>query len=117
MGGIAMKSERPLFSKDRSRCCGYPARLVKSRDGGFVSQNCTKCGKSNWVNKSQLPDLKCPRCDLQMKIETEDSRGRKSFSYLCPKCGQRQVLSEMLPIWSELFRYSGLAAYGDFPEP
>ena len=111
-----MKSERLLYSRNLSHCCGHQMLLVRSREGGFVSRNCLKCGKPDYVNESQLPDLPCDQCGRQLTISTVDPQGRRSFSYICSNCDRRWVLSEMIPSWSALFGYSGLAAFGDFHE-
>jgi hypothetical protein len=37
----------------------------------------------------------------------------KNYVYECERCRKRWVLAELLPHWSELFPYCGLAAPGD----
>jgi hypothetical protein len=111
-----MKSERFIYSKTPSRCCGERALLVRSRAGGFVSRNCLKCGKSDYVTKFDLPDMLCDHCGQQLEICTTDSAGGRNYSYNCSKCDHRWVLADVIPHWAELFTYSGLAAAGDFQE-
>lgn len=58
-----------LISTELSPCCGREAQIVRSRDGGLISRDCLKCGKSHYVNESQLPKLPCGSCGTPMQIK------------------------------------------------
>lgn len=105
-----MKANRFLLSSTLSKCCGYKAILVKSREGGFVSQDCLKCGTSHHVRKSELPELECEYCDTVLEKKQHQGKG---YTYRCDNCDQEWHLASNLPHWSELFEYSGLSADGD----
>jgi hypothetical protein len=105
-----MKAPRFIYSVEASKCCNSKALLVRSREGGFVSQNCLKCGKPAYVAPESLPDLSCDFCGAS--LETVKLDGTNYF-YKCCKCGHSWKLADNLPHWTELFSYCGLAAYGD----
>jgi hypothetical protein len=107
---VTLKTKRFLYSSVPSDCCQYKALLVLSREGGFISQNCLKCGKSDYVNPSQMPELNCEFCDAVLHVSKADGT---NYHYVCDSCGRQWHLGSVLPDWSELFQYSGLAAHGD----
>jgi DNA-directed RNA polymerase subunit RPC12/RpoP len=101
-----MKAPRFLKSETLSKCHSAPSLLVRSRDGGFISQNCLKCGHSSYVSIDQLPKLKCEFCLLiDLEVGKNDDG---NYQYKCQGCGRKWNLPEMLPHWSELFSYCGL---------
>lgn len=103
-----MKAPRFLKSVTLSKCHNSPSLLVCSRDGGFVSQNCLKCGHPAYVSIDQLPKLKCELCLVGNLVAGKNSDG--NYQYECQQCHRRWNLPEMLPHWSELFDYCGLYA-------
>ena len=105
-----MRCNRFIYSRDRSPCCRAQALLVRSRDGGFVSRNCLKCGRPHYVSVPQLPELRCDTCSAHLRIGKVDGT---NYHYICDKCPRQWKLAEVLPLWSEMFAFSGLAAYGD----
>ena len=107
-----MKTIRLLYSTDLSKCCNVKSLLVRSKEGGLVSRNCLKCGKADNVNESRLPDLQCELCGKNLSVRKKDGI---NYSYVCGRCGRHWELAAVLPQWSDLFRYSGLAAAGDLP--
>ena len=105
-----MKAARFIYSAGHSQCCDHKALLVRSRAGGFVSQNCLKCGReSAYVGLNQLPDLECEICAVPLAVGKLDGQ---NYFYKCGKCGRTWKLADYLPHWSELFAYCGLAAPG-----
>jgi hypothetical protein len=104
-----MRSKRFLFSKKLSTCCGYKALLVQSREGGLVSQNCLQCGTPGTVSFENLPDLICDCCGSTLSKEIQ----QKNYIYACRKCKRNWRLADNLPHWSELFKESGFAPYGE----
>jgi len=99
-----------LISTELSPCCGAEAQIVQSRPGGFISRDCVKCGNSKYVNQSQLPHWPCESCKTPMQIKKLD---RTNYFYECPSCGKYDKIWDIVPHWSEVFCYSGLAAHGD----
>jgi DNA-directed RNA polymerase subunit RPC12/RpoP len=75
-----------------------------------VSRNCLRCGKPDYVNLEQLPELECDQCDKKLNVRKVDGT---NYFYVCDKCGRSWQLGSVLPDWSELFEFTGLAAYGD----
>ena len=106
-----MKAPRLLFSKRLSKCCTKEAIVVQSRPGGFISQNCLKCGKSDYINEQSLPDLDCDFCGQALEVEKVD----KNYFYICKQCGRKWKLGDNVPHYTALFEYSGLAVESDFP--
>ena len=107
-----MKAPRFLYSKTSSKCCRAKALVVQSRPGGFISQNCLRCGKSDYINEDGLPDLECDCCGRILKIEHVDNQ---NYFYVCQQCNRNWKISDTVPHWSELFAYSGLAVDSDVP--
>jgi len=89
---------RPLSS-----CCQTQTVLVQSMEGGFVTQNCSKCGKNTSLGKQEFYNLHlwvaCPECKQQMKpaIITNNNYG-----YECQKCQLSIKLASLLPRWSDI---------------
>ncbi len=104
-----MKAPRFLLAIALSKCCESRSLLVRSREGGFVTRNCLKCGKPDYVSPAQLPTLECERCNGSLRVETRDD----NYVYSCEQCDAHWVLAEALPPWSDLFSYCGLVAPGD----
>lgn len=105
-----MRSPRFLYSKTNSQCCRHSALLVRSRAGGFISRNCLKCGAPSYVTPSDLPDLRCDHSGRVLDVKKVDGT---NYFYVCDQCEKHWQLGSVLPDWSELFAYSGLAAHGD----
>ena len=98
-------SKLELYGSD-SHCCGRPSQIVISRDGGFVSQNCTDCGRSRKIRLAELPDLVCKMCRRPMEKYVNSN---KNYAYRCSACVRGVELCSIVPHWSEEFRYCGLA--------
>ena len=105
-----MNTKRFLYSSALSSCCNYKSLLVQSRAGGLISRNCLKCGKPDYVKVQQLPELECDFCDEELYVRKADG---SNYHYVCDSCDLQWKLGSVLPDWSELFEYSGLAAHGD----
>jgi hypothetical protein len=91
----------------RSRCCNARALFVRSREGGYVSKNCTACMKSDYAHKSDFPFF--AHCDREFGVTLID----KNYHYRCPACGITIAVPDNVPMWSELFPYDPLVAPGD----
>ena len=103
-----------LISSQLSPCCGSEAKIVRSRQGGFVSRNCLKCGAPHYLKESQIPIIYCRSCNTPMRIDKLDGT---NYFYECPICKQYHKIADIVPPWNEEFRYSGLAAYGELGPP
>jgi len=99
-----------LYSKQTSECCGARARIVRSRDGGMVSQNCTRCGKPNYVRPADFPPVQCAACGTLLVIKKQDGT---NYYFVCAKCNTQAKIADLVPDWSDLFVRHGLAAFGD----
>src|SRR5437588_4299458 len=102
--GDNMTEKMILHGKNPSPCCSLPTILVRSRDGGWVTQNCSeaKCGLPYKIVESELPDLRCRECDAQLTTFL-----RRNYFYPCKRCELEWELPLMLPEWHELFEYHG----------
>jgi DNA-directed RNA polymerase subunit RPC12/RpoP len=74
-----------------------------------VTRNCLKCGKPAYVGQHHLPNLQCEFCDSTLRVKVLD----KNYYYVCERCDRQWELASVLPHWTELFQYCGLAAPGD----
>src|SRR5579871_4985152 len=104
-----MKSLRLLIGQCQEEGCGGKTLFVQSRDGGFVTQDCIRCKKAFHVTKNQLPVLDCDRCETRLETLTIDG----NYFYKCGTCGKSWKVADVVPRWSELFPYFGVAAPGD----
>ena len=106
-----MKPPRFLKSDTLSRCHNSPFLLVQSRKGGFVSQNCLKCSRPDYVTMGQLPKLRCESCLGNLEVGTNRDG---NYEYSCQTCQRVWSLPNMLPRWSDLF--STIAACSPTPD-
>lgn len=104
-----MKTLRFIYSNGLSDCHKTKALLVRSREGGFVTRNCLRCGKPGYVGPHHLPNLECEFCGGPLVVKLLD----KNYCYICGKCDRQWELPSLLPHWTELFQYSGLLAPGE----
>lgn len=88
----------------KSYCHQRPSLIVRSREGGFVTQNCVECGRPRALPFSELPGLQCALCkkDLRPYIDEDNN-----YAYQCPKCEETWVLADLVPKWDERFDYHG----------
>jgi len=89
-----------------SNCCQSPSLIVKSREGGFVTQNCLKCEKPRGLPFNQQPDLECGACGKTLE-KFKDFSG--NYAYRCNQGGNDFLLADIVPHWSERFDYHGYA--------
>jgi len=86
-----MRSARFLYSNTPSPCSGRRAILVRSREGGFVSQNCLKCGSPQYVKEAELPELRCDSCSNALAIARVDGT---NYFYVCETCKRTWKLAD-----------------------
>ncbi|MCC6694834.1 MAG: hypothetical protein IT365_04290 [Candidatus Hydrogenedentes bacterium] len=104
-----MRAPRFIYSKSPSKCCKAKALIVQSRPGGFISQNCLKCGKPAYIQVDDLPECVCDFCEHPLKVEKTDGQ---NYFYACGRCNRNWKIGDNVPRWDELFEYAPLAAGG-----
>lgn len=103
---IASYGER-VAPATTSRCCDARAVFVKSRDGGFIAKNCTRCKKSGYAREADFPVVECGGKQWQVLLID------KNYHYRCGECGITVMVADNVPNWSDLFPYDPLLAPGD----
>ena len=106
MTKLYLNANRPSF------CCRAPQLLVRSRQGGFVTCNCSKCGRPNYVGREQLPAIRCEKCGTAM----ESGKQWSNYCYKCGRCGHSFELWTRLPWWHEHFARHGIATPDEFDQ-
>ena len=98
--------KKVLFGS-RTRCfdCTGSKRhvVVRSRNGGFVTQNCESCGAPHSLSFGDLPACKC-HCGTDY-APCKTLMG--NYAYTCPSCNAIVELHTLVPHWNELFDYHG----------
>jgi hypothetical protein len=102
-----------LYGKD-SHCCNADSIIVRSRERGFVTQNCQNCGRPRALHFEELPPLVCGRCQSLLRTHRNFNG---NYAYLCPVCGVEVELATIVPHWDELFDRCGYALESDGPHP
>lgn len=92
--------------------CGRASRriIVRSRENGFVTQNCEFCGRPGPLGKEQLPTLNCTPCGRQMEA---GKNFNGNYAYRCHSCRTETELAALVPHWNEFFEYNGYAIEDD----
>jgi hypothetical protein len=94
-----------------SECHGSPTLLVQSMTGGFVSANCSACGKKQTLGKADFFNLflwvSCPRCRARMEPEMLSRVNGAcqlagNYGYKCDKCQIYILFADLLPRWQDL---------------
>lgn len=91
-----------------SKCCDKPVILVESKSGGYVTQNCPKCGKlADTLKEDDFLKINlwkinvlvaCPKCKQEMKPEVTD----KNYTFTCRKCDIAILLASLLPRYEQI---------------
>lgn len=93
-----------------SWCHGARSVVVRSRQGGFVTQNCETCGKPRALKRDEVPALTCQRCQIDLDQFTN---AKKNYAYSCRQCEMVVALPDLVPSWSDLFEYQGYGIESD----
>src|SRR5579883_963001 len=95
-----------LLGPRMSECHGEPTLLVQSMPGGFVTANCSACGKKYTLKEHEFRRLQlwisCPRCKRQMspdRLSRINSQASGNYGYVCSKCQIYVLLTDLLPRW------------------
>lgn len=99
----------PLFGSN-CYCHERPSLIVKSRAGGFVTQNCVVTGRPRALPFEELPNIQCARCDTLM---TPFKTRYGNYAYKCQCCRSCIRLHDKIPHWSERFAHYGYAIDSD----
>ena len=87
-----------LYGSFLSPCCKAKMRIIRSREGGFVTQNCIDCSTPRAITIQELPRLRCSACDVDLIVFQ-----RTNYVYQCPKCKHEWELPDLIPPWFEVF--------------
>lgn len=91
-----------LAGPNRSYCHNAKTLLVQSMKGGFVTANCSECGKSSTLRESDFFALdlwvSCAKCRSRM----ESAKIWSNYGFRCPRCNWSCELASLLPNWDEL---------------
>jgi hypothetical protein len=104
---VDQEEPRKFVAATPSRCCNAEALLVLSRSGGFISKNCTNCGKSGYAREPDFPMVDC--CGQKWPVVLIE----KNYHYKCGVCQKTVMVADFVPEWSDLFPYCPLPAPGD----
>jgi hypothetical protein len=96
-----MENKLLLQTKSPCKACGNIAVIVRSRKGGYVTQNCLKCKHHANVTVSELPMLLCGNCNEEMEAKVI----QKNYWYECEDCQLSCKLADLVPHWDEFFEY------------
>ena len=102
----------PLYGAS-SACHKSPSLIVRSRAGGFVTQNCVTCGIPRSLPFDDLPILSCESCKRSLVSFTKPAPNH-NYAYRCDGCGQGFELHERVPHWNERFEYHGFPLDSDY---
>jgi hypothetical protein len=103
-------SLQPLYGS-MSYCHKQPSLIVRSREQGFVTQNCLECGEPRFLPFDELPTLSCESCKSEF---TRFKNERKNYAYRCEPCAIDFELASIVPHWNERFEYHGFGLDSDY---
>lgn len=113
-----MEKYEPLYGSP-CPCCKGPRQLVRSRPGGFVTQNCLNfdhcetCRRGGYPSLGDLPELYCDRCNAPL-VRYQPDKPPRNYRYRCDKCKETDFqLALILPHWSDVFPYCGVGVDSD----
>jgi hypothetical protein len=86
-----------ITGKNLSSCHNVPTVIVQSMEGGFVTRNCSICGKKETLPQEVFKSLElwvaCPNCKKAMSAEMIEG----NYCYLCKSCDTFIKFSDLLP--------------------
>ena len=93
-----------IVSPSVSACCGKLALLVCSMSGGYVTANCSQCGKPGTLSEANFKALRlwvvCPRCGKPMEPGYVPPK-QQNYGFRCEDCQLCMWLSDLLPRWQD----------------
>jgi hypothetical protein len=94
-----------------SPCHHSLSHIVRSREGGFVTQNCISCGTPRTRPADEILTISCPNCGTQFdKI----FNANKNYAHSCHRCHFTKELAAIVPHWSDCFEYHGFGLDSDY---
>ena len=111
--GSPANHEELIYSQHNCPFCHRRRIIARSREGGFVTQNCKKnCGGRGGtpraVNMEDIPERECTECHGTMRKVYVG----KNYAYECPACGITLELHTIVPPWERYFDEEGYAIPG-----
>jgi hypothetical protein len=105
-----MNDNRPLYGSI-SYCHKSPSLIVRSRQQGFVTQNCLQCEDPRFLPFDDVPKLSCEDCKSEF---TRIINEQKNYAYRCERCAFDFELASIVPRWHERFEYHGFGLDSDY---
>ena len=92
-----------IVGANRCRSCQAPRLVVRSKDGGYVTSNCIKCGNSDTLNFAQFEALdlwvSCPQCQDRMNAVMVPWG---NYGFVCDACDVAIDLADLVPGYKEI---------------
>ena len=90
-----------------SACHSQPTWIVRSKEGGFITENCSECGKHTTLSRKGFYDLDicvaCPQCaNVMSKIMLPKDKKAANYSFACEPCGIFIRFADVLPDWKDI---------------
>ena len=105
------ESKKAILLGSLSRCHGSRSIIVRSRPGGFVTQNCEVCHRPRALRLDEIPPLNCQLCGNALN-SFHIPWG--NYAYECRNCRRTTEVASIVPHWDELFDYHGYAIEKDY---
>jgi len=104
------RDEEVFYARGSSACCGAGLMIVRSREDGFVTKNCTACGKPEYLRIRDFPNVPCPFCSRPFVSQRLDGT---NYHFVCLACEKQVKVADVAPEWSEKFQRHGIAAFDE----
>lgn len=100
-----------LCGPTRSKCHDKPTILTQVARGGFVTANCSECGKDDILTHSEFDSMAlwvgCPKCkramEREMVVHIPGKRRAANYGLVCRGCRIYFLLADILPDWEDVF--------------
>ena len=98
-----------LIAPRRSHCCGRAMLIVQSKEGGFVTADCSKCNRQTTLSEGEFKALNvwvgCPECNSRMLPDLVPASSQREINYgfKCEHCDLYIWFSDLLPHWEDVF--------------
>lgn len=93
--------KKDIYLERISRCHSTWLVVVRSKDGGYVTANCNKCGKQDTVRREDFDNIRykcpCPVCQVPMKPTMLEM----NYCYKCDLCDLFVWLADLVPDYQQ----------------